>query len=321
MNYLFKKLTDSINSHSNVILMTHSHPDLDGMSSALCLYDVCLSLKKEAYVIVPTELVNVSLKKGLEYLKDKEYSVNYVTYPLVNDVITENSLLIILDTQKPELVQYQELLDMKDIIVIDHHINSSEHVTNTLFEYIDSNKSSTAEIMINYLKYLKFQVNRYVATLMLTGMYIDTQSFSLKTSSKTFLSASYLLECGASLDVKNELLKESKEDYLRKANYMKQSYYIKEGYLLCNMGQVDDVTSLAILADELLRLKGVEVAFTVGKIGNVVRISARSMGKISVNVIMEALGGGGHITDAACQFNDKSIDEVIDMLKNIVMEV
>ena len=320
MDYLFEKLTENIKNHSNVIIMTHRHPDLDGMSSAICLYELVRSFEKEVYVVVPTEIINNSLEKGLEYLKGK-VNISFITYPDILSVINDDTLLIVLDTQKPDLVQFSELLSIKDIFVIDHHINSSIHIDHTVFEYIDSNKSSVVEIMTDYLKYLNFKIDKYVASLMLTGMDIDTHSYSLKTTSQTFLSASFLLECGASLEVKNELLKESKEDVLRRNNYIKKSYFLKSGFLLCNMGKVDDVVDLAILADELLRLDGVQVSFTVGKILDTVHVSARSMGKISVNVIMSALGGGGHVTDAACEFKNKSIDEVILLIKNIVMEV
>ena len=320
MDYLFEKITENIRNHDNTIIMTHRHPDLDGMSSAVCLYEVIKSFKKEVYVVVPTEIVNNSLKKGLDYLR-KKIDIAFITYPDVLEVISDKTLLIVLDTQKPVLVQFKELLNIKDILVIDHHVNSSIHIENTLFEYINSNKSSVVEIMVEYLKYLNFDLNEYAATLMLAGIDIDTHSYSLKTTSNTFLAASFLLDCGASLEIKNELLKESREDVLKRNRNIDKSYFIKKGFLLCDMGSVEETVDLAILADELLRLDGVQVSFTVGRILDTVYVSARSMGKISVSVIMSALGGGGHVTDAACEFKNKTNEEVIKMIKDIVLEV
>ncbi len=324
MDYLFQKLTDNIKSHSNIILMTHKRPDLDGMGSVLGLYKIIKDLKKECYVLKPTSKIDYSLEKAFQLIENNNMYIKYIEYPKVLEIIDNNSLLIVVDVQKPELVECRQLLEeINDIFVIDHHMNTSIHIENTVFEYINSNKSSVVEIIVDYLKYLNKSVDFLTATLMLAGMEIDTHSYQLKTTAYTFSAASALARMGANLNLKNELLKESMEDVVRRHDYIKNSYYIKEGYLLCDMGtkEINDTVDLAILADELLRLDGVQVSFAVGKIdNNVVGVSARSMGKVSVEVIMSALGGGGHITDAAATFEDKDNAEVIEMIKKVVME-
>lgn len=320
MNYLFDSLTYQIKNHNRVVIMTHKNPDLDGVGSAICLYEVVKSFKKEAYVVLPN-VVNKSLDNGLKLLIDNKISVDYVDNEKALKLPSEGTLLVVLDTQKPELVECEKLLDLKDIFVIDHHVNSSLHISNTMFEYIDSNKSSIVEIMTNYLKYLDILVDENILTLMLAGMDIDTHSFSLKTSDDTFLAASFLTKNGAKNEIKNEILKISKEEVIRINNYVKKSYFIRDGFLLCDMDRVNSNIEVASLADELLRLSGVQVSFALGKIDDTIYVSARSMGKISVNVIMSAVGGGGHITDAAATFKNKTSKEVIEMLKKIVMEV
>lgn len=324
MDYLFKKLTENIKSHSNIVIMTHKHPDLDGMGSSIALAKVVESFKKDCYVVFPDESITISLEKGINLLKENNINVNFKKYSEVLEVINENTLLIVLDTQKPMIVENNLLLDkIKDIFVIDHHINSSEHISNTVFEYINSSKSSIAEIITEYLVYLNKTLDPIIITLLSAGMEIDTHSYSLKTTENTFKMAGVLTRFGADSILKKEILKESKDDVIRRNDYIKNSYFIKDGYLLCDMGtdETHDNVYLAILADELLRFDGVGVSFAVGKLNNGnIGVSARSMGKVSVAVLMSAIGGGGHVTDAAAQFTDKSISEVIEMIKKVVME-
>ena len=323
MDYLFKKLTENIKSHSNVIIMTHKHPDLDGMGSAIALSKIVESFKKDCFVVYPDDKVTVSLEKAVKLLKENNIEVNFNTYSNVLEFINENTLLIILDTQKPMLVQNSELLDkVKDIFVIDHHTNSSEHISNTVFEYINSNKSSIVEIITEYLIYLNKTLNPIIITILSAGMEVDTHSYSLKTTENTFKMAGILTRLGADPILRKEMLKESKDEAIKRNDHIKNSYFIADGYLLCDMGaDIDDNVDLAILADELLRFDSVEVSFAIGKLKNGnVAVSARSMGKVSAAVIMSAIGGGGHVTDAAAQFTDKSNAEVIEMIKNIVME-
>ncbi|MCI9110232.1 MAG: hypothetical protein HFH47_00290 [Bacilli bacterium] len=323
MDYLFKKLTENIKSHSNIVIMTHKHPDLDGMGSAIALSKIVESFKKDCFIVYPDDKVTISLEKAVKLLKENNIDIHFRNYSEVLDIINENTLLIILDTQKPMLVQNSELLDkVKDIFVIDHHTNSSEHISNTVFEYINSNKSSIVEIITEYLVYLNKTLNPIIITIMSAGMEVDTHSYSLKTTENTFKMAGILTRLGADPILRKEMLKESRDDAIKRNDHIKNSYFIRDGYLLCDMGKdVKDNVDLAILADELLRFDSVEVSFAIGKLNNgKVCVSARSMGKVSAAVLMSAIGGGGHVTDAAAQFTDKSNAEVIEMIKKVVME-
>lgn len=325
MDYLFESLTKNIKSHSNVILMTHKHPDLDGMSCCIALSKVISSFKKSNFVVFPNENVNESLKKGFKLLEDNNISIPFMKSDDILRVIDDNSLLIVLDIQNPDIVESPILLDrVNDIFVIDHHTNSSNHIENALFEYINSNKSSTVEIIAEYLKYLNKKLNPIIITLMAAGMEIDTHSYSLKTTEETFRMAGFLTRLGADPILKKDLLKESMDDVMRRHDYIKNSFMIRPGFLMCDMGSKEDFDpiDLAILADELLRFDGVDVSFAVGRLNkNTVGVSARSMGKISVSNIMAAIGGGGHVTDAAAQIKNKSNEEVIEMIKNVCKEV
>ena len=224
MNYLFEKLSDNIKSHSNIVLMTHKRPDLDGMSCCIALAKIIESMKKPAYIVPPKEQVNVSLEKGMKAVVDAGVKINFMED---SKIINENTLLIILDTQKPELVEDLNIVNqIKDVFVIDHHINSSSHIEKAIFEYINSNKSSIVEIITNYLKYLGKTLDKSIITIMLAGMEIDTNNYNLKTTEETFKASAYLAKLGADIFLKQEILKVSREDFIRQHNYIKNSYYI-----------------------------------------------------------------------------------------------
>lgn len=321
MDYLFKKITESIKNSNKVIIMTHKHPDLDGIGSALAMHEIVKTLKKDCYIVLPHEKLNSSLDKSIKILEKNKINVNFIDPKEVAKLISDKNLLIILDTGKPILVENQKLLEMPNIIVIDHHPMSSVHITNTIVEYIDETKSSVIEIMTEYLRHLNIKINPIILTILLTGLEIDTNCYHFKTTEKTFNAAAFLTKNGANINLKNEILKMPKAAIIRINEHIKQSRFIKDGFIVCDIGALNKMVYLAIIADELLKLENVEAAFAIGKLkdGNI-RISARSMGNVSVNEIMKALGGGGHITAAAAEIKNKTTEEVIEMIKNIITE-
>lgn len=318
---MFNKLTESIKNHDNIIIMTHKKPDLDGMGSSIGLYKIINALKKDCFIVKPYDKITVSLEKGISFLMEKGVFIDFKYEDEV--IITDNTLLIVLDTQKPSLVESEALLKkVKDIFVIDHHLNSSNHIDNLEFEYINSNKSSVAEIIANYYKFLNKQINKDVATILLAGIEIDTNSYNVKTNEDTFKTSAFLLKNGANLIDKQNILKESKEDFIKRQDYVKKSKIINEKIAICLMDdKIHDNVDLAMISDELLRFSGIEASFTIGKIKEgVIGVSARSIGNINVGKIMNALGGGGHLTDAAAQIKNKEMKEIKKEIINLIME-
>lgn len=323
MDYVFEKLTEAIKSYSTIIIMSHTKPDLDGMGSSVGLYKIIETMKKECYVIMPHEKLTTSLAKGLDLLQTKNIKINFKHDDELDDIIDDNTLLIVLDTQKPELVESKILLEkIKNIFVIDHHMNSSSHIQDCIFEYINSNKSSIAEIITEYYKYLGKLINPDVATVLLAGLEIDTNSYNVKTSEATFKASAYLLKSGANLIDKQNVLKETREDFITRQDFVKNSELIKDNIAICVMDdKIHDNVDLAMISDELIRFAGIEASFTIGKISeDVVGVSARSVGNISVGMIMTEMGGGGHVTDAAAQLKGKTMEEVKKEVTKIVLE-
>ena len=318
MKDFFKNLTDEINNHDRIILMTHGTPDLDGMGSAIAFSEILHKLGKECYIVAPKKLINKSLIKAINYLEENEKVIPF-KYEKTIDV--ENELLIIFDTEEVNLVECEDLLKIKDKIVIDHHSKGLNLIESSL-SYLDENMSSTIEIVCEYLKYLNISLDKYYYTLMFAGLYIDTNAFTLKVTSKTFENASFLIEGGADNIKWQYFLKNSMEDILNLYSYIEKCVKLDKDIYLC---EVDDrfcsSIDLAMIANKILKFEDVKMAFAVGMSNpSLVLISARSNGEVDVSKIMKKFGGGGHYSAAAAKIESDSVDDVISHLKKYLRE-
>lgn len=323
MEEIFNSLTQLIKEHNSILIMTHRNPDFDGMGSALGLQQIINSFKKESYICINNSEKNSSLKKSYDLIKENNLYFNTVKKTNVEKLINDDTLLIILDTHKKEMTEIPELIDkVKNIIVIDHHIKSKDHINDITLSYINSGLSSTVEFMANYIKYLNKQIDPLFATFMLVGLEIDTNNFRLKTTDKTYEAAAFLSKLGADNILKQELLQENKEIYIKRQKLIEKSFMINQNMTLCILdNKIYENKDLAAIAEELLQFENVEASFVIGNISkDIVGISARSIGKINVEEIMAKLGGGGHYTEAATQIKEKTINEVQELLLNVLKE-
>lgn len=319
MEDIFKQLTKIIKNCDNVIFMTHQNMDLDGFASILALSHIVESFKKDNYILVDNILKNASIKKTIEKLKESNLNYNYIYKKNALEYLKQNTILIILDVHKPSMVEMPSILNKTDnIVVIDHHIKCKQYIQNTILNYINSNMSSTVEIITEYLKYLNKSVDPIVATMMLAGIEIDTNSFNVKTLATTYETAAYLMKMGADNILKQELLKEDKDEYIIRQKYIENSYMLNNNISICTLDtKIVDNNILAQIAEDLLQFDNVESAFCIGYISkNKVGISARSIGKYNVEHIMKNLGGGGHSTEAATQIRNVNIESALNMLMN-----
>ena len=323
MEEIFNSLTQLIKEYNSILIMTHRNPDFDGMGSALGLQQIINSFKKESYICINNSEKNSSLKKSYDLIKENNLYFNTVKKTNVDNLINDDTLLIILDTHKKEMTEIPELIDkVKNIIVIDHHIKSKDHINDITLSYINSGLSSTVEFMANYIKYLNKQIDPLFATFMLVGLEIDTNNFRLKTTDKTYEAAAFLSKLGADNILKQELLQENKEIYIKRQKLIEKSFMINKNMTLCILdNKIYENKDLAAIAEELLQFENVEASFVIGNISkDIVGISARSIGKINVEEIMAKLGGGGHYTEAATQIKEKTINEVQELLLNVLKE-
>lgn len=319
MEEFFKQLTKQIKDCEKIIFMTHQNMDLDGFASILALSEVADAFKKVNYILINNKFTNTSINKSLDKLKSEQLFFNYIYKKDVTKVLTDKTIIIVLDVHKPSMVEMPSLLEKcQNIIVIDHHIKCKQYIQNTVLNYINSNMSSTIEIISKYLKFLNKKVNPIVATMMLAGMEIDTNSFNVKTNASTFSSAAFLMDMGADNILKQELLKEDKDEYIIRQKYIENSYMLNNKIAICTLdNKIVDNKILAQIAENLLQFDNVEIAYAIGYVSkNKVGISARSIGKYNVEPIMKNLFGGGHATEAATQIKNVNIESALNMLMN-----
>lgn len=321
MNETYKNLTELIKKHNDIFIMAHKNIDLDALGSAICLYEIVKSFKKNCYVIIDANENNTSITKAFSNLKENNIVIDFINNDEYKKYLTEQSLAIILDTHKKNMVECPELLDeIKDYVVIDHHVKSKNYIEATTMSYINANLSSVNEFMVSYLKYLNKQVNPAIATIMLAGIEIDTNAFNVKTNVTTYESAAILARMGADNIVKQELLQENKEIYMRRQNLINNSFKYKDIFEICILDNgIYERKDLALVAEELLKFEDVEASFTIGRTdSNIIGISARSLGRINVENYMAKLGGGGHATDAAAQLIGTDILEAKKLMFNVI---
>lgn len=314
----FEKLTLEIKRHDRIILMTHQIPDLDGLGSAIALSEIVKSFGKECCIVAPKNLINKTLNKALKYLSDCGV---VIPFKYEESFKYGNDLLIVLDVQEEKLTECGKLISIiKDRCVIDHHSSGLTVIDDNVCEYLDDSMSSTVQIICSYMQYLGIEIDYEYNTVLLAGLYQDTNYFTLKTTSETFDTASYLLNSGADIMLSHYFLKESMRSAIKKYEDIKKVRKIDNNVYI---SIVDDrkCTNITVakIADELLKFDDVNLAFAIGekRNGDVV-ISGRSCDNIDVCSMMKQLGGGGHFGAAAALVHDGTIDDVYEKLIQIV---
>lgn len=321
MNQVFEKLNEIIKSYDNVIVMGHSNPDLDSLGSCLGLIEVVESFGKRGYIFLNDkhlENYNTNINQSFRRMDKRIICVNEKSYKKIEG----KSLLIVVDVHVAERLEYPNIIGQFDTIVLDHHIKSKNYIKDTTFMYIDTNLSSMSEFVTFYSEYNNIDLDNVIATILLAGIEIDTNGFNLKTTSSTYEAASTLMEMGADSILKQELLKETKEEYMKRASFIRNSFMITKDTAMCIINGITDSKQLAEVAEELLTFEDVKSSYTIGKLdANLIGVSARSLGDIDVSAVMKQLGGGGHMSNAATQIKDKTIKEVKQEIIHIVSEM
>ena len=263
---MYQNLFDVVKKHNLVVIMTHKNPDLDGFSSSICMSYMLNKMGIESRVFLGETERDISVIKAMKELEKTSFPIQYIHQEEFENL--ENVLLLVLDVNKDFLLEYPEILQQKwDTVVIDHHIKDVHYIKDTVMSYVNANASSIVEIMVGYLQYLGMNIPPLLATILLAGMEIDTNSFNVKTTAETFLSAAYLMSNGADTIKKQEILKEVKSTYIKKQYFIKNSRMINEKMALCVLDQsVYSNKFLASLSEDLLQFENVEASFTIGKL-------------------------------------------------------
>ena len=318
-------LRDLMKSSSNVMIMGHKLPDMDALGSAVGILKMVTHNEVNGYVVIKKDEVDRSVNRLMkEMTKNEQYMTCFISPEKAKELVTEDTLIIVVDTHRPTMVEVESLLDATDkIVVIDHHRRGEDFIKDAILVYMEPYASSTAELVTELLEYQpkKIKLSILEATALLAGIIVDTKSFTFRTGARTFDAASYLRSNGADTILVQNLLKQDMNEYIRKSELIEEAYMYKNGFAI-SYGKENtnyDQVLIAKAADTLLTMTDVIASFVIAKRNdNLVSISSRSLGDINVQLIMEELGGGGHLTNAAAQLESSSIREVeIKLLKII----
>jgi cyclic-di-AMP phosphodiesterase len=318
-------LRDLIQGSDKVFVMGHKVPDMDAIGAAIGVRKMARMNNIEGYVVVNFNELDGSVTRLMEEIKrDTNLFVQFISPDEALAMITEKSLIIVVDTHKPSMVIDERVLDKAEkVVVIDHHRRGEEFIKNTMLVYMEPYASSTAELVTELIEYQPKheKLTMLESTALLAGIIVDTKSFTLRTGARTFEAASYLRTNGADTILVQRLLKEDIDTYVKRAKLIETVELSDDGIAIAK-GQKQTVYGAVLIAqtaDILLTMQGVAASFVIasradGKIG----ISARSLGELNVQLVMEELGGGGHLTNAACQLDVGSVEEATEMLKAVI---
>ncbi|MDA1477008.1 DHH family phosphoesterase [Bacillus changyiensis] len=323
-------LKEIITESSNVMIMGHQFPDMDSIGAAIGILKVTQANQKDGFVVIDSNQIGSSVKRLIaEIKKYEELWSRFITPEEALEIVQDDTLLVVVDTHKPSMVIEEKLVNkIENIVVIDHHRRGEEFIKDPLLVYMEPYASSTAELVTELLEYQpkRLKINMIEATALLAGITVDTKSFSLRTGSRTFDAASYLRAKGADTVLVQKFLKETADHYIKRAKLIQHTAFYKHGIAIAVMpgDEVDehfDQVIIAQAADSLLSMSEVEASFAVARRDDhTVCISARSLGEVNVQMIMEALEGGGHLTNAATQLTDISVKETLHRLKTAIDE-
>ena len=315
--YAFREL---IEESDRVIIMGHKRQDLDSLGAAVGIYACAKLLDKPANIVIND--VTSSVKTlHTQLVENDHYPKNlFVTGQEAISYIKEKTLLVVVDVNRPSYTEHMELLSyFKNIVVFDHHRVSSEPIENPVLSYIESYASSTCEMVTEILRYIsdKVKLEPIEADALFAGITVDTKNFVIKTGVKTFEAAAFLKRSGADVIRVRGFFKNDMASYKAKATAVRdcQIYSDHMAISVCPSDVENPSLVAAQAADELLNISDIKASFVLSDIEGTIYISARSYDSINVQLIMEKLGGGGHLSVAGAQIPNETIDGVIIKLK------
>lgn len=318
-----RKIKRAVRKAKTIFLMGHKDLDLDALGSCVGLSLLLKKKKKDCYIIIDDKEHELGVEKILTEL---EGCINIIKSENIDKVTNKNedkNLLIVLDTNKIDLVQNKEVLKKIDKkLVIDHHDIGKNSIKDAIV-INDTNCSSTCEMITKLIEYYDFDIESYYATILLSGIVLDTNNFTLKTSKDTYYSAYYLASLGASAKKVQYLLKQDIEDYKERQKLMTSIDKVskKVAFTKASAHTIYRREDLAKVADTLLFFNDIEASFVIGKIGkNTVGLSVRSLGNYDISKILNKLGGGGDNYDGAARFENTTLSQVEKKIKECIAE-
>lgn len=320
-------LKELVQESDQVFIMGHKSPDMDSIGSAIGVLKLALANEVDAFIVLDDNDMETGVERLMSEIKQNELWQFFISPEEAIEAVTKSTLIVVVDTHKPSLVTEEKLLNKTDhVVVIDHHRRAEEFIEHPTLVYMEPYASSTAELVTELLEYQPRSQRLSVleATALLAGMIVDTKNFTLRTGSRTFDAASFLRSKGADTILVQSFLEEDLDMYVKRSHLIENAV-IHHGSIAIVRAKPDEVYHAAIIAqaaDTLLMMSGISASFVIskrtdGRIG----ISARSLGEVNVQLIMEQMNGGGHLTNAATQLDDTTVEEAYQQLVMIIDEL
>lgn len=322
-------LKDLMEEASEIIVMGHQFPDMDAIGGCLGIRRIAKMNQKKAWIVTNENQFSHDIHKLMDVIREqKDLREDIITPEEALEKLTPNTLVILVDVSRPVIAASPEVLEQANkIVVIDHHRRSQDFPKNPVLVYIEPYASSTGELITELFEYQNNyaeSIQPIEATAMLGGIIVDTRNFTLRTGSRTFDAASYLKSVGADTILIQRLLKENVETYLLRSHLL-NSLILLDNNIGIVQGEEDTpypTVVAAQTADMMLSMENIDASFVVtkredGRIG----ISGRSLGNKNVQRVMEKMGGGGHLSNAATQLSDTTIEEAVIQLKEVISDL
>ena len=318
-------LREVIADADQVLVMGHANPDLDCFGAALGMAHTIASFEKKVNIVLnePHPAIDILYERGME---EREYAAQIITGVQAEALSGEKTLLIVVDVNRPSIVAHPPLLDLnKNIVVIDHHRTSVDHISSAVVSYVEPYASSASEMVTELIQYMteRTHLKPLETDALFAGIALDTKNFTVKTGIRTFEAAAFLRRNGADSLRVRQLFKNDIKEYRAKAQIVSKAEIIHQQMALSHWDGRETSNALALAAaaaDELLDIRGVEASFVLTEMPNVINVSARSLGDINVQVIMESIGGGGHLTIAGAQLGETTMEEALEKLNQAIQD-
>ncbi|WFA08360.1 DHH family phosphoesterase [Tissierella sp. Yu-01] len=318
IGYALRQLIDQTDK---VFVMGHKNPDMDSLGSGIGILRAIENRDKKGYLVLNGE--NPSIKNLLDRLRIEEPKLfeKFITTEEAATLIDEggDSLMILVDNHKPSFTEAPELLEEVDkVVVIDHHRRGAEFIKDPVLIYLEPYASSTSELVTEVLSYMSDNINltKLEAEALLAGITVDTKNFTFQTGVRTFEAASLLKRAGADTTIVKKLFRDDINTFINKAEVIRTAKIVFNTIAIGRLEEeMDDSLLIAAqAANELLNINNVEASFVLTHVNSKIHISGRSIGNVSVQLILEKLGGGGHLTSAGTQLSSMTIDEAEKLL-------
>ena len=323
-------LQELMSQSDDIFVMGHARPDMDSIGACLGIRRIAKMNGKQCWLVLDTDNLHSDIQRLLDEIDNyPDIKESIISPEEALQKATKKSLLLMLDLSKPSISMSPELYDQlkNRVIIIDHHRRGEEFPENPMLVYIEPYASSTCELITEMFEYQSRYsddpINKLEATAMLTGIIIDTKSFSLRTGTRTFDAASYLRSVGADSQMSQHFMKENVQSFLQRNQLIDRVEFVGNGnaVVVGENDRVYDPVTAAQAADSLLTVSGVQASYVVThRSEDIIGISARSNGETNVQIIMEKMGGGGHLSNAATQIEDRDILDVRKQLLDLIAQ-